>query len=264
MGHLNTNGTGNDIPGNIYHCCIQKTGSQWFKKVFTDDIIWKQDKLLMYSPRENFITDNEAVLNRLLKLPDNLIVGPLYIRYNKFITIKKPENCRAFFIARDPRDLIVSNYFSLKHSHSPYDPYILKMREKLNNMTEEDGITELIDSLAPGIKNTLEGWFSQDSVQIKLIKFEDFFGNNQLNEFTDLLEFCNIQLPSNDVEYLLDKYSFKKISGRKLGTEDVKNHYRKGTPGDWKNHFTVNHKNQFKQIVGELLQKCNYESNDTW
>lgn len=248
----------------IYHCCIQKTGSQWFKKVFNDNIIWKYRKLLLYSPKDNFITENEEILNRLSRLPENLIVGPLYIRYNDFVRINKNSDFRAFFIARDPRDLIVSNYFSLKYSHSPYDPYILKMREKLNDISKKDGITELINSLSPGIKKTLEGWFSQDSEQVKLIKFEDFFGNNQLNEFTELLNFCKIYIPQNKIKYLLDKYSFKKISGRRLGTEDVKNHYRKGTPGDWKNHFTAEHKNLFRQNFGDLLQICNYESNNNW
>ena len=127
---------------NIYHCCIQKTGSQWFKKVFNDNTIWNNNRLLMYSPRENFITEDENVFGRLSKLPNNLVVGPLYIRYDKFLEIKKSSNYRAFFIARDPRDLIVSNYFSLKHSHSPYDPYIIKMREKLNEISEEEGIFE--------------------------------------------------------------------------------------------------------------------------
>jgi len=248
----------------IYHCCIQKTGSQWFKKVFTDNIIWTQNKLLLYSPRENFITEDKAVLNNLLKLPKYLMIGPLYVRNNKFIEIDKPKNYRVFFIARDPRDLIVSNYFSLKHSHSPYDPYIIEMRKRLNELSKEEGISELIESLTPGIKKTLEGWFSQDSPHIKLIKFEDFFGNNQLKEFTDLLEFCNIKLNSDDIKYLLDKYSFKNISGRKLGSEDVKDHYRKGTPGDWKNHFTNDHKNLFKSLSGNLLIDCNYEANNNW
>lgn len=249
---------------NIYHCCIQKTGSQWFKKVFNDNLIWKNNKLLMYNPRDNFITEDKNVLGKLSKLPRNLMVGPLYIRYDKFAKIKKNSNYRAFFLVRDPRDLIISNYFSLKHSHSPYDPYILRMRKRLNEISEEDGIAELIQSLTPGIKLTLEGWFSNRSEKIKLIKFEDFFGSNQDKEFAELLEFCEIELPTNGIKYLLDKYSFKSISGRKLGTEDVKNHYRKGTPGDWKNHFTDKHKENFNNLSGDLLINCNYETNNNW
>lgn len=248
----------------IYHCCIQKTGSQWFKKLFNDEIFWNNSKLINYSPKDNFITDNEKILNKLDKLPINALIGPLYIRRSNFENLIKPKIYKAFFIARDPRDLIISNYFSLKYSHSPYDPYILKMRDKLNNISQDDGIFDLIESLTPGIKMTLEGWFKNNSENIYLLKFEDLFGLNHKKVFAELLQFCEINLSSSATETLLDKYSFQKISGRKLGTEDVKNHYRKGIPGDWKNYFNEEHTSLFKELSGDLLINCNYEKDNNW
>lgn len=248
----------------IYHCCIQKSGSQWFKRVFNDEIIWRNTHLAVYSPKGNFITQNEKLLKRLKYLPKKLIVGPLYIRYNDFYRMKKPKNYKAFFVARDPRDLIISNYFSLKYSHSPYDPYIIKMREKLNNMPQNDGISEIINSLTKGIKKTLVGWFFHDFENIQLIKFEDLFSDNQLAIFSDILKFSGIKLPQKEIESLLEKYSFQNISGRQLGDENVKDHFRKGTPGDWKNYFTDKHKKLFKKLAGDMLITCGYEKNNNW
>ena len=107
----------------IYHCCIQKSGSQWFKKIFSDKIIWQQNKLLSYDPGDNFLTEDHSILQKLKKLPKEIIISPLYIRYSDFYKMQKPDNYKAFYIARDPRDLIISNYFSLKYSHDPYHPY---------------------------------------------------------------------------------------------------------------------------------------------
>ena len=248
----------------IYHCCIQKSGSQWFRKVFNDPIFWQQNKLLIYAPTDNFITEDQVLLKKLKKLPKDVIISPLYIRYNYFNTMEKPEHYKTFYIARDPRDVIISNYFSLKYSHDPYHPYILEMRKKLNTMSQDDGIFELINSFTNGTKKTLEGWFKQNLQNVKLIKFEDIFGTNQFEVFSALLKHCEIDLSSNQVKVLLEKYSFKNISGRKQGKEDIKHHYRKGAPGDWKNYFTNEHKKLFKDLSEDLLVTCGYEKDNNW
>lgn len=248
----------------IYHCCIQKSGSQWFKKIFNDQIFWQQNKLLLYAPVDNFITEDKTLLQKLNKLPKDLIISPLYLRYPDFNKLQKPNTYKIFYIARDPRDLIISNYFSLKYSHDPYNPYILKMREKLNLMSRDDGITEIINSFTAGTKRTLEGWFTQKSENIKLILFEDIFGERQFEVFSEVLKHCDIDLSMDEIKTLLEKYSFKNISGRKQGKEDVKHHYRKGMPGDWKNYFTEQQKDIFKNLSGNLLITCGYEKDNNW
>lgn len=248
----------------IYHCCIQKTASQWFRQVLNDQLIWQDNKLLLYSPSENFITEDESVLRRLEKLPNDIIISPLYIRFPDFDEMEKPDSYKGFFIARDPRDLIVSNYFSLKYSHKPFHPYIIEMRKKLNSMSLNDGLADIIRSSTKGTKQTLEDWFRHKSDKICLIKYEDMFGDRQYAVFSDLLRHCDINLSGKKIESILQKYSFKNMSGREQGCEDANHHYRKGTAGDWKNYFTEAHKDLFKELSGKLLIRCGYEKDDTW
>ena len=247
----------------IYHCCIQKSGSQWFKMMFSDQIFWQKIKLLLYAPSDNFITDEKQTIQKLKKLPKDIMISPLYVRFNDFAKMDKSDN-KAFFVARDPRDLIISNYFSLKYSHDPYHEYILMMRDKLNSMSQDDGITEIINSFTKGTKNTLEGWFTQKSENIKLIKYENIFGPKQFDFFSELLDFCDIKLTDEEIIQLLNKYSFQKISGRKQGSEDIQHHYRKGIPGDWKNYFTAQQKDLFKILSGDILITCGYEKDNNW
>lgn len=248
----------------IYHCCIQKTASQWFRQVLNDPLIRRSNKLLHYSPSENFITKDVEILKKLDKLPTGVIISPFYIRFPDFSAMEKPDAYKAFFVARDPRDLIVSNYFSLKYSHTPYHPYIIEMRKKLNSMSLNNGIKDIISSSTEGIKLTLKGWFNQKSEKIMLIKYEDMFGDNQTAIFSDLLKHCGINLTDNTIASILKRYSFKNICGREQGSEDVKHHYRKGVAGDWKNYFSDEHKNLFKKLSGDLLVKCGYEKDNSW
>ena len=50
-------------------------------------------------------------------LPPGTIVSPLYLDYPGFRSIPKPDSYRAFFVMRDPRDILVSWYLSIKHYH---------------------------------------------------------------------------------------------------------------------------------------------------
>ncbi len=45
---------------------------------------------------------------------------------------------------------------------------------------------------------------------------------------------------------------------------DVMNHYRKGQPGDWRNHFRPEHAAYFQQTFGDLLIQLEYETDARW
>ena len=90
------------------------------------------------------------------------------------------------------------------------------------------------------------------------------YGEKQINVFSDLMRHCGISLSDDTVESILKKYSFKNISGREQGLEDVNHHYRKGIAGDWKNYFTDEHKDLYKQLSDDLLVRCGYEKDGNW
>lgn len=72
-------------------------------------------------------------------------------------------------------------------------------------------------------------------------------------------------IPESAITAVLERKSFARLAGgRKKGQEDVNSHYRKGTPGDWKNHFSPEHIRHFKDQFGDLLIKLGYESSPDW
>jgi len=248
----------------IYHCCVQKTASQWFAQLFNDPYFSKQTGFQSYRPKANFIPRPPKALEQLQNIPPGVIVSPLYIRFEDFKTIHKPHDFRAFFIMRDPRDLIISDYFSLKYSHAEYHPYITEMRKKLNTLSEHDGIMERILNFTTYYE-TLRGWLkSKEDSRIKIFCFEDFFINDQAGTLNQVLAHCQIDIPDNKTSRLLKKYSFRKLAGRNQGDENSKSHYRKGISKDWCNYFSPEHKTAFKELTSELLIELGYEKTMDW
>jgi len=248
----------------IYHCCVQKTASQWFVRFWTDPLFWEHYNLKHFWPEDNFTVQRSHLKKKLNNIPWGRIIAPLYIKRSDFVNMKKSPSYRAVFVARDPRDLVISQYFSLKYSHPLTDPVINKKRELLNSIPVEEGILELINNFIGPSLETLEGWMNFKDEAVRIFLFEDLFGDRQLFIFKDLMEHCRINMSEDILSSLLKKHSFKKITGRDQGDESQNNHYRKGVPGDWKNHFTAEHKNAFKDRFGSILINLGYETDSDW
>jgi hypothetical protein len=66
-------------------------------------------------------------------------------------------------------------------------------------------------------------------------------------------------LPASEVVPIVERKSFERLSGgRKKGEEDVRSHFRKGKPGDWKNHLTDDHLALFEGRYPGLIEHLGY------
>lgn len=249
---------------NIYHCCFQKTATQWFRMLFSDKIFLNKTGFPLYTPGENFITEDRAVLQELNHIPRGVIVSPFYITAKNFAACTGNTDYRAFYITRDPRDVIISSYFSLRYSHAKSNSYIETRRKVLAELSEHDGIMQTIRELARFISEIMLQWKQAENDRIRIFAFEDVFGPRQEAVLADIMQHCRLPLTPGDIRDLAHRYAFDRISGRRQGEEDRKNHYRKGISGDWLNYFSAEHKGAFKQQAGELLVGLGYEQNLNW
>lgn len=246
----------------VYHCCIQKSASSWFVNFFNDPSFLLVSGLPIYRPGINFIPDDEKNLLLLDEFPSQKLITPLYITYDKFQRIDLKKEDRVFFVMRDPRDLVISDYFSIKFSHGA-NPYIIKKRKELLAISEEEGIQERIENFNTYL-DCLASWTKSKDPRVMLVKYEDLFVYKQEETFTKLFKHLEIPIDQTKLKSLLQKYTFKKISGREKGKEDTKSHYRSGTHGDWEKYFNQNHKDSFKNIAGQLIIDLGYEKDLNW
>lgn len=197
---------------------------------------------------------------------------------------------KGLHIIRDPRDIVVSAYFSHLKTH-PLQSWLETHREELLKMDKDEGLFATIDFMAYQMCDFMEWDYSDD--RIFEIKFEEMVASpsvlidglnfigliEEISSMQRYLKFLqrglrnkglnfghvSMGIPKREVLEILSNHSFaKKAKGRKSGQVDTSSHYRKGEPGDWRNHFTKEHADYFNKKHGALLIKQGYEKDLNW
>ncbi len=236
---------------NIYHCAVRKTASQWIKALFSDPIVYRYSGLPTYDPRFYRWSHPKVV-------PPGRIGLSLFFPYERFRKMPKPERYRAFFVYRDPRDMVVSSYFSTLKSHGPMGD-VLEVRRALQEKSKKDGLLYLIDDFAKkGRFNAVRSWVSAPPAdEVRLFPYEELTGERQADQVAELMRHCGVDIPPDELATLLHRYSFSSMNTRQ-GAGAV-SHYRKGEPGDWVNHFDDDIMQRFREKSGDLTERLGYQ-----
>lgn len=187
--------------------------------------------------------------------------------FRKNITIN-----RGFHVIRDPRDIIVSAYFSHLYSHSvEHFPILREHREELKNLSLDTGLLAVMDFVSPLMRDLLQ--WDYDDPSIYEVKLEDLIVNPEI-VFVDIFRFLNLLGETEESEFIasekkikkiVDGFRFEKLSkGRKRGEEDLTSHYRKGISGDWHNYFKEQHILRCKELYNDLIVQLRYETTLDW
>lgn len=210
------------------------------------------------------------------------------------------ENYIGFHVIRDPRDIVISGYFSHLYSH-PTDgwPELAEHRQHLQQVSLEKGLfieMEFDRQIFAGLKSW--DYYKQNVLEIKMeeliinpyetvVKIFSFLEltDNEYSSISLLQRFIaskinTIHLRSRGVfplhirtkkipiqtllGHVYDLRFAKKAEGRSRGQENVKSHYRKGISGDWVNYFNDEHRAYFKREFNELLLTLGYEKDASW
>jgi hypothetical protein len=167
-----------------------------------------------------------------------------------------------YFIYRDPRDLLVSQ---VHYATEIYEDHALhEYYNRLSNMDERlkaviQGIYEDEKANRPGIADQyarFTAWLNFPAVMP--VRFEDLIQNRSqtISAMLDHLETTGYKIPL-DRPIAIEKV-MKAIDPKRSPT------FRKGVVGDWRTHFTEEHKRLFKETAGDLLIQLGYEQNNDW
>jgi hypothetical protein len=165
-----------------------------------------------------------------------------------------------YFIFRDPRDVAVSHVFyvtEMETSHVHHEYYAslpgFDERLKVSILGRVDTDVEFPD--ISGRFAPYMGWL--DRPEVMKIHFEDLVNDRQ-QELNRMLDHFLTRVPLQvSRRSILDSLESAINPGRSPT-------FRSGKTGEWKKHFTAEHKSIFKDVAGDLLVKLGYETGRDW
>jgi adenylylsulfate kinase len=159
---------------------------------------------------------------------------------------------------RDLRDMTVSRYFHVlsEELHRHHHLY--------QHMSQEDGILHAINIVRQAFVSWVKDWHEVALAHpdaIIEVRYEELHGDVR-DTMGHVLSRLNIPVGAG----LLDQMAASQLKTptdlkESLSRGDT---HRKGIVGDWRNLFTQNHKDYFKEFAGQLLIELGYEKDLNW
>ena len=173
-----------------------------------------------------------------------------FMRGNDFVNQRKK-----ILLVRDPRDAIVSAYFSFSKSHrKPGGGAALKkfleMREKIQELDIESYAIEHSAQVKRAFNN-YHKHFGQDPL-LKVYRYEDIIFNKE-SWITDMLDFLDISLEAEQVTAIAKKHDIVP------GAENSDQHIRKVKPGDHREKLTSETIDKLNNSLSDILERYGYE-----
>jgi hypothetical protein len=170
------------------------------------------------------------------------------------------RNIVTYFIFRDPRDVVVSHVFYVtdmeaRHVHHDYYQSLpdFDSRLKISILGRPDTNIEfpnIADRFSPYL-----GWL--DHPKVLSLHFEDLI-HDRAATLTRIADHLLTRLPLTAPKATILDSLESAINPSKSPT------FRSGKTGEWKKHFTEEHKKIFKDVAGDLLVKLGYEKSNDW
>ena len=173
---------------------------------------------------------------------------------------------RTVFLLRDPRDIAVSlASYILREPHHNLHRYHAQYLDNGDDrlmavITGFDAPDEDTWS-QPSIGEDLSGYlpWMRDGRAL-VVRFEDLVGER--GGGTADLQLSRIKAIADHLQRPVDEATAAEIAQRMYSRSSAT--FRKGEIGDWRNHFTDEHRDAFKKVAGDLLIQLGYEDNLDW
>jgi hypothetical protein len=167
---------------------------------------------------------------------------------------------------RDPRDVLVSGYFyhlwtDESWANLPDDRYQGRSyRGELNRRDRHDGLMLEMERMC--LRGQLREMMAWDYTQPEFLelKYENVI-SDEIGSFERA--FRHYGFRDREVRAgleIVEKMSFRQVSGRDVGVIGTATHLRSGRPGEWREHLTADHLDRWRELAGDALTRLGYEA----
>lgn len=170
---------------------------------------------------KGLIVQNSSEFTHKVFKKTGFIYGPL----RNYIPVPELKDYPVVLVLRDPRDVLTSQYFSIKNSHPMVTPELIKRRKIAQQSTIDEHVLSQADRFVKTYTEYIDFVLGQPNVLF--IKYEELITDFK----TCLLKInthCGFELNEEQLKKLDKSEKFKKKA------EDQHTHIRKISSGDYK------------------------------
>jgi len=191
-----------------------------------------------------------------------------HLQWNQeLVSVLGEANIKTIFIIRDLRDIAFSNAYEMTYRNKSH-----RLHYYFNSLNSDNerlmasivGVSgkQLKDGLrSPSLgENAAKFLPWLDDENCLSVRFEYLIGSSgdgqehkQLETIRAIANYLNIDNSEEQIIQIAKNVFYKKSRT-----------FRKGTIGDWRNHFTNEHKQAFKDVCGDILIKMGYADGYDW
>ncbi|KAF6270083.1 sulfotransferase family 1C member 2 [Rhinolophus ferrumequinum] len=266
-------------PDDLLICTYPKSGTTWIQEIVdmieqNGDVEKCQRAIIQHRhpfiewarPPQLSVPHEMLVLHRHFLLTciegvekANAMPSPRTIRTHLPIQLLPPSfwenNCKFLYVARNVKDCMVSYYHF----------------QRMNQMLPDPGTwEEYFESFISGKVgwgswyDHVKGWWEmKDRYQILFLFYEDI-KKDPKHEIQKVMKFMGRNLDETVLDTIVQETSFEKMKENPMTNrstvpksildQSISPFMRKGTVGDWKNHFTVAQNERFDQIYRKKME----------
>ncbi len=247
---------GNSFPKSGTHLLLQILNGFSSFGPFTP----KRKKIVTYE--KGIKRSAEQIRTDIGKLKPGTICGGHLQAYPEVISELSQPHLLNYFIYRDPRDVVVSHAFYVtemapRHIHHEYYTTVLKSTTERITTSISGRAVSNIDF--PDIGKRYEPYLPWlETPNVLPLRFENLISSPRRNVYIIIQHAQKSGFFEDfDLENAQD-ILVAQIQPSKSKT------FREGKSGNWKQHFTNEHKVLFKDLAGDLLIRLGYEKSFDW
>lgn len=256
-----------NAPRVIVHTAHHKVGTSWFSAIF------------------RALSEHFAI--PLVRDPDELPAkGTAFLlQHRVLVEPAKLDSYKGSHMIRDPRDVAISGYhyhlwtregwanrkikdlpeqMRQKWRRLPLDEIgHMSYQEYLNSLPEEAGLLTEIDRCSNTVNRDIFDW-NYDDPNVFEFRYEDAMVD-ETPIFRAMFEHYGFHAQAvNEALDVAARFSFANRTGRSVGEVEGEQHIRSGKLQQWREEYTAEHRQLFKELHADELIKLGYETDTDW
>jgi hypothetical protein len=180
------------------------------------------------------------------------------------------------YVVRDGRDAMISMFYYLQALYKTAEGG--NGRAVLHHLCKTSAASEIRNILPEFIhrqfrkpygcrlnwKNHIQSALRTQRTDVPIVRYERLLVD-PIHELGDaIVKLTAKPIDEKKLAATIEKFTFRKRTGRNPGAEQSESFLRSGTSGQWRRYFTRDSARVFNEFAGGLLVDLGYEEDDTW